>query len=260
MKTASKNLLYLALTGLMLASGCVRDKVYTQTNAIQPEQITEGQSVQSNENSLTQTAQNQNMQAEKDENILNTGNQDPEIIDEKVQDFLNSRMRSWRDANVPYADGKLLHDIIIENNYKHAVEIGTSTGHSAIWIAWALSKTGGKLITIEINRGRYNQAKENFEEAGVAEYIDARLADAHALVPELEGPFDFVFCDADKEWYTNYFKALEPKLTVGACFTAHNTYQRGVREYINYVRSLPNYETTIDNRGSGMGISYKTSE
>ncbi len=57
----------------------------------------------------------------------------------------------WRDMNVPASDGKLLYDIIMENKYKSAVEIGTSTGHSSIWIAWALSKTGGKLITFEID-------------------------------------------------------------------------------------------------------------
>lgn len=260
MKALLKHFPYPVIISLMFASGCVRDKVYTRTNEIQPEQITEDQIVVSNENNNTQTAQNQNIQPEEDESALGIGNQEPEDLDEKVQDFLNNRVRSWRDANVPYADGKLLHDIIVENNYKHAVEIGTSTGHSAVWIAWALSKTGGRLITIEIDRGRYNQARENFREAGVAEYIDARLADAHELVPKLEGPVDFVFCDADKEWYTNYFKALAPKLTVGGCFTAHNTYQRGVREYLNYVRSLPNYETTIDNRGGGMGITYKVSE
>lgn len=181
-------------------------------------------------------------------------------LDKQVSAFLNSRSRIWRNANVPYSDGKLLHDIIVENNYKNVVEIGTSTGHSAIWIAWALSKTGGKMVTIEIDQRVYNQALENFKEAGVSQYIDARLADAHDLVPELQGPIDFVFCDADKEWYTNYFKSLDPKIRVGGCFAAHNTNQRGVTDFIRYVNTLPNYDTTIDRTGGGMGISYKTSE
>src|SRR5690606_19323334 len=107
-----------------------------------------------------------------------------------------------------------------------AVEIGTSTGHSAIWIAWALSKTGGKLITIEIDKDRYLQAKSNFKKAGVSNFIDLRLGDAHEIVPSLPGEYDFVFSDADKFWYTRYFKAMEPKLIPGACFTAHNTAMR----------------------------------
>jgi predicted O-methyltransferase YrrM len=179
-------------------------------------------------------------------------------IDKKVNDFLKGKAYGWHDMNVPASDGELLYDIIIKNNYKNAVEIGTSTGHSGIWIAWALSKTGGKLITIEIDAQRHKEALANFEKAGVDRYVDARLADAHELVPKLSGPIDFVFSDADKDWYINYFKAIDPKLTIGGCFTSHNIGQYGGREFYEYVSKLPNYKTTVDKRGSGMSISYKT--
>src|SRR5512138_3359231 len=154
--------------------------------------------------------------------------QKPNIsLDEKVRKFLAEQKYNWTDLNVPEQDGKLLYDIIIKNNYKSALEIGTSTGHSGIWIAWALSKTGGKLITIDIDEGRHKTALENFKLAGLSDYIDARLADAHSLVRELKGPFDFVFSDADKDWYKNYFIDVDPKLKTGGCFTAHNISQRG---------------------------------
>jgi predicted O-methyltransferase YrrM len=189
-------------------------------------------------------------------------------IDEKVRKFLNSRSRRWYDMNVPSSDGQLLYDLIIKGNYKSALEIGTSTGHSGIWIAWALSKTGGKLITIEIDEQRHKEAVENFREAGLSDYIDARLADAHKLVRELKGPFDFVFSDADKDWYKNYFVDVDPKLKVGGCFTAHNVSDRGrgyggyggQGEFLEYVRSLKNYETTVNTTGGGLSISYKRSE
>ena len=185
-------------------------------------------------------------------------------LDAKVTGFLESHREQWADWNIPEADGRVLYDLIIKNNYKNAVDIGTSTGHSAIWMAWALSKTGGRLITIEINEGRYKKALANFKEAGLSEYIDARLADAHDLVKNLEGPFDFIFSDADKEWYKNYFIALAPKLDVGGCFTAHNVsadYVRGIAEFLEYVQSLSNFDTTI-NRSSpaGISISYKRAE
>lgn len=178
-------------------------------------------------------------------------------LDKKVKAFLKSRANTWRDMNVPEYDGRLLYNLIVENNYKRAVEIGTSTGHSSIWIAWALSKTGGKLITIEIDEARHQEALANFKEAGLSEYIDARLGDAHQLVPALNGTFDFVFSDADKDWYINYFKALDPKLSVGGCFTAHNVGMPGVVEYYEYVSKLLNYKTSVDKRGAGMAISYK---
>jgi predicted O-methyltransferase YrrM len=181
-------------------------------------------------------------------------------LDKKVEDFLKDSQGKWHDMNVPVSDGKLLYDLILENNYTQALEIGTSTGHSGIWIAWALSKTGGKLITVDINESRHKEALENFRKAGLSEYIDARLADAHDLVPQLEGPFDFVFSDADKEWYKNYFIAVYPKLKSGGCFTAHNVTNRmsGIQEFLDYVQSLPDMETTIDrSSSSGVSISYK---
>jgi predicted O-methyltransferase YrrM len=192
-------------------------------------------------------------------------------LDEKVKKFLVDHSHYWFDMNIPASDGQLLYDLIIKGNYKSALEIGTSTGHSGIWIAWAMSKTGGKLVTIEIDEGRYKTALENFKQVGLSEYIDARLADAHTLVKELKGPFDFVFSDADKEWYKNYFVDLDPKLKVGGCFTAHNISDRGrggnrgggyggPGAFLEYVRSLRNYETTVNNTGSGLSISYKRAQ
>jgi predicted O-methyltransferase YrrM len=121
---------------------------------------------------------------------------------------------------------------------------------------------------------------KNFKEAGLSEYIDARLADAHELVPKLKGPFDFVFSDADKGWYKNYFDAVAPKLVVGGCYTTHNVSDSGWAGFglggyvkypivlpfckkcktIEYLKSLKNFETTFDNRGAGVSISYKKSE
>jgi caffeoyl-CoA O-methyltransferase len=186
-------------------------------------------------------------------------------IDEKVKKFLKEHSGKWYDMNIPAADGQLLYDIIIKNNYKSALEIGTSTGHSGIWIAWALSKTGGRLITIDIDEGRHKTALENFREAGLSDYIDARLADAHQLVKELKGPFDFVFSDADKDWYKNYFIDVDPKLKPGGCFTAHNISSSGrgyggQKVFMDYVRTLKNYETTVNTNGGGVSISYKKAE
>jgi predicted O-methyltransferase YrrM len=182
-------------------------------------------------------------------------------LDARVQAFLDRARGGWRDLNVPYEDGRVLHDLVVAKKLRRGLEIGTSTGHSAIWIAWAMTKTGGKLVTIEIDERRHRKAIENLEAAGVSAYVDARLADAHLLVKELPGPFDFVFSDADKDWYTQYFKDLDPKLAVGGCFTAHNVLQSmsGIREFLEHVRSRPEYETTIDRTSrSGISISCKT--
>jgi caffeoyl-CoA O-methyltransferase len=202
--------------------------------------------------------------------------EDPKTLDARVRETLESHNRSWGGMNVPEADGKALYDLIISHGYKSALEIGTSNGYSGMWIAWALSKTGGKLITLEIDRNRHEEALEYFRKAGLSNYIDARLGDAHEITPALPGSFDFVFCDADKEWYENYLKAILPKLKVGGCFAAHNVSDpsasggRGMGgrrgfgggpggEFFKFARSLPSLDTSILNipGSGGMSVSYK---
>lgn len=182
--------------------------------------------------------------------------------DARVRSFLEKHRDQWRDENVTAADGEFLRDFIIRHKYTRGLEIGTSTGHSGIWMAWAMSKTGGKLVTIEIDEVRHGKALENFRAAGLEDFVDARLGDAHDLVPLLEGPFDFVFVDADKDWYQNYFKMLLPKIVPGGCFAAHNVlnleFMHGIKEFLDYARSLPEIETTIERTsGSGISLSFK---
>ena len=191
----------------------------------------------------------------------------PQSLDERVKAFLKKEKFGRQDRNIPTRDGEILYELIIGNNYTSALEIGTSTGHSAIWIAWALSKTGGKLITIEIDEDPYKQALANIKEAGLSEFIEARLADAHQLVKELVGPFDFVFSDADKDWYKQYFIDVAPKMTEGGCYVTHNVAGRrkhhgtGIQKYVEYIQSRPDFETSIEKvRSSGISISYKKSQ
>ena len=178
-------------------------------------------------------------------------------LDATVRAFLDRHRGTWRDLNVPESDGRLLHDLILKQKFTRALEIGTSTGHSGVWIAWALARTGGKLTTVELDPQRHRAAVANFKEAGLSSFIDARLGDAHQIVPALAGPFDFVFSDADKEWYKNYFVAVWPKVSPGGCFTAHNVSGNaggGIRDFLNHLKTVPDATTTID-RSSRAGVS-----
>jgi predicted O-methyltransferase YrrM len=179
-------------------------------------------------------------------------------FDRRVQSFLDAERGRWDYLNVPYQDGKILHDLVVQGGYKSILEIGTSTGHSTVWLAWAAAKTGGRVVTIEIDRGRHERALANLQRAGVAAYADARLADAHELVKSLPGPWDFVFQDADKEWYLQYFRDLEAKLAPGGCYTAHNVaraYAREVTEFLDYARTRPGMSFRFAEGASDEGIS-----
>ena len=150
---------------------------------------------------------------------------------------------------------------------KYVVEIGTSTGHSTIWIAWALSKTGGRLVSFEIDPRRYAEAQRNVAAAGLSDYVELVLGNAHELVPALDGRYDFVFSDADKDWYVNYFDALYPKLAPNACFTAHNVeeslFRRGgwQAEYLRRVRGVDDMETFLHpDAENGIAVTCKRNE
>lgn len=206
-----------------------------------------------------------------------------DALDAKVRKFLDDTRGTWRDLNVPEVDGQALYDIVLEHKYKDALEIGTSTGYSGIWIAWALSKTGGKLITVEIDKQRHEEAVANFRKAGLEKYVDARLGDAHEIVPALKGPFDFVFCDADKDWYTKYLSATVDKIKLGGCFAAHNIMEassfgrgRGGRRggfggrfgggdsggYLEFVKNISSLDTKVlaPRGSSGLAVSYKKAD
>ncbi|HBY62346.1 MAG TPA: methyltransferase [Solibacterales bacterium] len=125
--------------------------------------------------------------------------------------------------NIDAAEGDYLANLARKVNAKRALEIGASNGYSGIWIAMALRETGGRLITVEIDRERWTEAQRNFKDADMAGLVDARLADALAEVPKLEGEFDFVFIDAWKPDYVAYLRLVLPKVRAGGVIVAHNT-------------------------------------
>ncbi|MBS1507531.1 MAG: class I SAM-dependent methyltransferase [Bacteroidetes bacterium] len=180
-------------------------------------------------------------------------------LDKKVEKYLLEHRSEWHDLNVPYVDGQTLHDIIVKNKYTSALEIGTSTGHSTIWLAWAMSKTGGKVTTIELNEKRHKEAIKNLTEAGLISFVNAELGDAHDFVKQVSGPFDFVFSDADKDWYKQYFLDVTPKLKTGGCYTTHNVIDgNSPEDYLEFVQKHPGFQTTIDKKSrAGIMISYK---
>ncbi|GHE50586.1 MULTISPECIES: O-methyltransferase [Roseivirga] len=106
------------------------------------------------------------------------------------------------------------------------LEIGTYTGYSAICMAEGLV-AGGKLITIDKNEELEASVRAYFSEAGLTDSIDFRIGDAMQLIPEIEGPFDLVFIDADKKNYLNYFNLVLQKVRIGGFIIADNVLWSG---------------------------------
>jgi len=148
--------------------------------------------------------------------------------------------------NVPPEDGRLLRLLAESMNAKNVVEIGTSTGYSAIWMGLALQKTGGKMTTYEIDAGRAATARANFERAGMADIITLVLGDAHEKVTSLKGPIDMLFLDADKQGYIDYLNKLLPLVRPGGLVIAHNiTLRMADPKYMEAINTNPNLETIV---------------
>jgi predicted O-methyltransferase YrrM len=158
-------------------------------------------------------------------------------------------------ANVPVSDGRMLRVLAESAGAKTVVEIGTSTGLSGLWFALALEKTGGKLITFEIDPGRAATARGNFKEAGVDRLVTLIEGDAHQNVARVKEQIDVVFLDADKEGYVDYLNKLLPQVRPGGLILAHNVDM--IPDYLRQVSADPNLETVYYMDGGGLAITLK---
>jgi len=175
-----------------------------------------------------------------------------------LQTLKDIQQEQGRRMNVPETDGRLLRLLAEAIGAKKVVEIGTSNGISAIWLGTALRKTGGKLITFEIDARTAEVARKNFARAGMADLVTVVEGNAHETVSQLEGPIDLVFIDADKQGYADYLKKLLPLVRPGGLILAHNINPRMADPaFIKAATTDPNLETLFYTQGAGMSVTLK---
>ena len=169
--------------------------------------------------------------------------------------------------NVSHQTGNFISMLIKATGAKNVLELGTSNGYSAIWLADALRHTGGKLTTIEFWDKRQSVAKENFKICKVDSLIEPLLGSALAILDEMGSevkqgtrePFDFIFIDANKLEYIEYFHKIDPLLKFGGIIAADNTisHAKKVEPYIKALEEHPNYQNQMLNFEAGLFLSYK---
>jgi caffeoyl-CoA O-methyltransferase len=179
--------------------------------------------------------------------------------EKQILNALTEMREGPRFANVSPMDGRLLRILAETVNAKRVVEIGTSTGESAVWLALALRTTGGHLFTHEIDEGRAEVARKNFKMAGVEDTITLIMGDAHETVKQHKEPIDILFLDADKEGYIDYLDKLLPVLRPGGLVIAHNMNTRQAdANYVKAITENPKLETLILlKEGMGVGVTLK---
>jgi predicted O-methyltransferase YrrM len=105
---------------------------------------------------------------------------------------------------------------------RRLLEIGTSNGYGAIWIASVLAPNGGRITSIEKSPHKHALAKENLNRTGLLPFVDLVLGDATEVVASLSGPFDCIFFDADRISAPQQLDLLLPKLSSPALLLADN--------------------------------------
>jgi caffeoyl-CoA O-methyltransferase len=135
-------------------------------------------------------------------------------------------------SNVPQmmvgeVEGRFLEFLVHATGARRVLELGTFTGYSSLSMARGLPE-GGRVISCDINEETTAIARRYAEEAGLADRIDYRVGPSGLeLLAELDGPFDLVFVDADKESYLDYYEAVLPKLADNGLILADNALRNG---------------------------------
>jgi predicted O-methyltransferase YrrM len=198
------------------------------------------------------------------------------MINEKIQSVLSrlekdidyenkhrDEISSEKRLNCVSKNIGMFYNIMLKSiNAKNILEIGTSVGYSGLWFADAvMSNTqDGQIITIDREQFKIDSATRNFEEAGVSSLIKIREGEARKILHEIkeefgENYFDFIFIDADKESYIEYFDLCLPLVRKGGIIGADNIlfperFNQLMTDYVSYIRKKSNVQSVtvpIDN-------------
>jgi len=171
--------------------------------------------------------------------------------------------------NLDRDSANFLNLLIKINKSKNVLEIGTSNGYSGIWILKALKElnNNGALTTIEYWEKRQRIARENFSKCVPDIKVIARIGSAFMVLEDLlddikKGKiekFDFIFIDANKREYIEYFSYVDKILDNNGIILADNilSHATKVQNYVELLQNHKNYQSQIINIGAGMMLSRK---
>jgi len=156
------------------------------------------------------------------------------------------------------AAGQLMNILVHGLSAPRILELGTSYGYSAIWLAEAARATGGRVTTVEKQDYKAAYARDMAAKAGLGDHIDFKVGDAVRVIGECAFSFDFVLVDLWKDLYVACLEAFYPKLNPGAILVADNMIRPGgedVARYAKAVRAKPHMSSVLLPVGQGLEIS-----
>lgn len=127
--------------------------------------------------------------------------------------------------------GELLFILARVMGARRILELGTATGYSAIYLAQAVAPDFGTVITLENNPDMARRARENIASAGLSERVEVQVGDARTLMAALEGYFDLIFMDIDKEGYLPALADCHRLLRPAGLLVVDNTGFQGAADF-----------------------------
>lgn len=163
-------------------------------------------------------------------------------------------------TNIAPENGKFLSILTRSIHAKYVLEVGTSNGYSAIWFAAALKETSGKLITLENDPIRAQEAQSNLNEAGLDDIVSIRVGNALDEISKCNVTFDLVFLDAEKGEYLQYLNLALPNIRPGGLIIADDTItmRDEMLDYVEFVFNTPLLDSADIPLDDGIILSYRT--
>ena len=158
--------------------------------------------------------------------------------------------------------GRMLNLMVRAAGATTVVEVGGSVGYSTIWLAEAVPRDSGRVISFEPDDGKRVQQRQNLEDAGLLPVVELVGDDAGSVLPELPGPFDLVFLDHWKELYKREFDLVWPKLRPGGLVIADNIIKPAknaaiIADYLAHVRQVADARTLVVDIGDGISLTVR---
>lgn len=154
------------------------------------------------------------------------------------------------------------------------LEVGTAIGYSAIIMA-SSTEDDCTITTIERRQDMVNIARKNIQTASYSNRIEVIHGEAQEILKDLEGKYDFIFLDAAKGHYLDFFNKCIKLLNVGGVIVSDNVLYKGMiasdklvirrkktivkrlREFLKYINNLENFESSVIPIGDGLAITYR---
>jgi predicted O-methyltransferase YrrM len=169
-----------------------------------------------------------------------------------------NRLERFRNLEPPTAE--LLGVILRASGAQRILELGTSNGYSAIWLADAAEATGGNVVSVDTDAARTELAGENLRGALLEDRVELRTEDAGlTLARSRDSEWDFIFLDAERPAYPSYVRDLVRSLAPGGVLAVDNvvSHEHELAEFTSLIEAEQVLTQTIARVGAGLRLAVR---